>query len=824
MSFKTTANDFLRKLSQCTSEVGGLYGGLSSVYPPFFAKVFGTANERIHNCDDYFKLPKSLSGDKQADILIEYKYGVNLSSKTELSAVLAQCAYYIRRFIDNGKTIPTVVAVCTERQSVFLSGEMLWKATANASDFSLSPSAAFKGQDKGLIEALSNWSPIRNLFIFDMDILCDIEGIIYTISNIAKAEDGTVLIDVTERNIDKIWLGFKEFVFGRKKSVSPNEQVSIFVHYITNHRNFIIDDTKGMFSLNGNTYKVADPISFKEFRRHFGYLRSTKQKERLRATCDRFIEDITRRRKGEFYTPTLFVDYAHAMLDKLLGEDWRTIYLTWDPASGTCNLTRDYKFGELYCSTLEQGELEIAKGVNLDAVKFQFDFLNDPFENLPKELQRAFMEKRRIVFIVNPPYGTANSSAGKHNGIKYTETAIGKEMKKVGLGSAQKELFAQFLYRIASLRERFDNDITLALFCNPKFLTSSRFAKFRNLFFKNFSFEDGVIFNAGHFADVSASWGISLSVWKSGETKNKTAFSHKVIDVNTSGDIVTIGEKSLYNTDGKEEPTSYWKNPIRNLPKDTVYPSMSNALNVVGVEKLPSGSFGTIFTSGTCCSQFTSYYWMLSGASNHMGNAVPVTPANARQCCDIMAVAKLAECNWLTDKDELMLPNTAHPRFKEFSDDALVFFIFNGLASSLREVEGDGKIWNIKNEFFWLSREDVLTLADKWGFEELYTDAKESEERYGYKTLKEINLSPEAKAVLDKATDIFLKSFEYREEIHAAHPEWHLNAWDAGWYQIKKLMGELPHLKDEMTSFKDAFKVLTDKMRPMVYDLGFLKK
>lgn len=111
-----------------------------------------------------------------------------------------------------------------------------------------------------------------------------------------------------------------------------------------------------------------------------------------------------------------------------------------------------------------------------------------------------------------------------------------------------------------------------------------------------------------------------------------------------------------------------------------------------------------------------------------------------------------------------------------------------------------------------------------YGFDELYNDAKSSDERYVYNVMQDLEISDEAKAVLEKARDIVRKSFKYRADVHNDHPEYHLNAWDAGWYQIKKLCAELPMFKEDIDEFKSLFKVLKEKMRPMVYELGFLRK
>ena len=124
---------------------------------------------------------------------------------------------------------------------------------------------------------------------------------------------------------------------------------------------------------------------------------------------DRLIEDTNRRNKGEFYTPTLFVDYAHKMISEALGDNWKDEYVVWDNCCGTKNLTRDYRFKELYCSTLENAELDISSRYNPEATSFQYDFLNDPLEKLPKGLLEAFEQNKKIVFLLNPPYAGAST-------------------------------------------------------------------------------------------------------------------------------------------------------------------------------------------------------------------------------------------------------------------------------------------------------------------------------------------------------------------------------------------------------------------------------
>jgi hypothetical protein len=69
---------------------------------------------------------------------------------------------------------------------------------------------------------------------------------------------------------------------------------------------------------------------------------------------------------------------------------------------------------------------------------------------------------------------------------------------------------------------------------------------------------------------------------------------------------------------------------------------------------------------------------------------------------------------------------------------------------------------------------------------------------------------------------LWTKSLPSRESYAAGKPELHLLAHDAGVYQLKNLWREL--FPEEWKALQDAFKVLTEKLRPGVYTYGFLKE
>lgn len=153
---------------------------------------------------------------------------------------------------------------------------------------------------------------------------------------------------------------------------------------------------------------------------------------------------------------------------------------------------------------------------------------------------------------------------------------------------------------------------------------------------------------------------------------------------------------------------------------------------------------------------------------------------------------------WINCKDEYMIPNTEHPDYAQWQADCIVHSLFNTASnqSSLRNIEYNGKTWNIFNEFFWMSREDIYELATGAKRQDTLAPAVaddmlkygQSGNRFVYEKLQTVHLSDDAKFILDFATAILIDTMKYREDFNRKHPEYHINSWDAGWYQIKALL------------------------------------
>lgn len=775
-------------------------------------------------CDGF--VDTKTDNDKVLKLIIEYKFNEMMFNTVSRAKILVQVIYYIKKFEQNGMILPNVCMVGDKDECFVMHTNELLKYLDENVDWSISPSNAATA-NPDLVLKISQDANI-NPFIFEIDENFNFKSVAEKIKDLA--ENIQRYVRVTEHNLSKIFDYFCKNVLKGKTKLSGHDMVEIFMGVIGDKMNYFQHPSspnilvcKGRnVNINGN--------AFKSFFGYFDRNYTPQETMCLNGIADRLIVDADRRNSGDFWTPTMFVDYAHDMISKKLGEDWKEKYVVWDNCCGSLNLTRDYKFGELYCSTLYQSELNIGADYNPEATKFQFDFLNDEIvsknsllgvynDKLPKGLKDALINNKPIVFFINPPYASAGIK-GENSKKGCANTKINAQMKNDKIGACCQNLYAQFLYRILMIKREFNlTNCHIALFSPTLFLTGSSYAEFRNVFLNEFSFDDAIQFKASHFADVADSWGISFSIWHNGITENKNDFEYTLVD-NVDGEIINVGKKIVYNIDNKIS-TSEW---IKCTEKATLdIPHVSSGIKVNGsTGKAVKNMIGYIYNKSNNVDKNTQECALFSTIFSD-GHGQNITTDNFDRCTALFSARKLIEKNWVNSKDEYLAPNTEHPAYNEFVNDSLIYSLFHSSSnqSSLRNVDYKGKKWDIKNEFFWLSNKEIENLSNTNGFTQTYNDARTSKERYVYNKLQTITLSPEAQDVLDKASDIVRNTFKYRELFNQEHPEYQINNWDCGWYQIKALAKE--YAKSDYEEFVKLYKKLADKMRPMVYTLGFLK-
>jgi hypothetical protein len=255
--------------------------------------------------------------------------------------------------------------------------------------------------------------------------------------------------------------------------------------------------------------------------------------------------------------------------------------------------------------------------------------------------------------------------------------------------------------------------------------------------------------------------------------------------------IAKTGEKNFYNID-HEISLDRWMDKEFG---ETIFSFLVSDAN--NLEK----SVRSVYFQNTPINNNNKRYKI--GASNFMKGVT------------LFSVRKLPLVTWINEKDEFLAPTKDT---QDFSYDSVVLSLFNG-SSYQKSING------LNNEFFWMSVDKMKELADQNGYDELYNDARTSPDRYVHKLLfgeERIydKLSPDAKLVLDKATELVEKSMELRQVM--ANEENHLNSWDAGYAQLKLVWKE--YFQEDFKEFRKLYKNLEDRMRPLVYELGFLKK
>jgi len=757
-------------------------------------------------------------------MLLECKYDADFTQRSAILKVLIQALYYLKKFEDYGEDLPSVILIGDINECFCLHSNELKEYLEHDLDWTIAPSSAASKNPALLKEMFADET--ISPYVFTLDEEFDFEKVVE--KAVELSSEIVNFVRITEKNINRVFNDFVQNVLYHKKITKElaNKLVNVFLSVIINPEENYLHPNKKQTLVTKDLGNVrVDRNKFQAFFRHFQRDYSPKEKDRLASICDRLIEDTTRRFQGEFFTPTEWVIEAHKMIEEQFGENWKEEYVVWDPAWGTGNLTRDFKFKELYASTLNASDIGIAeqRGYNPEAIKFQYDFLNDPYEDLPEGLRNTIESGHKIIVFMNPPYARAGDT--KTAGLAATQIAT--KMKSLGIdGTAQ--LYTQFLFRIMDIKESFNvPELNIAVYSKPLFLSGPSFSKFRHVFLNKFKYLSGMLFRGSEFSDVADSWAISFTLWKQGQTSDLIEFKHNVKIKDSDGKICTDSIKSVYNTDNVI-PLNKWLSGVGDKERTVYSLSLNTPLKLnersSGKIKAPAKHLGYVVNKANniyhnrmiCLGSIDLYGQGHAGAYASKDNIFHIVSA--------FSARNLVSANWVNDKDEYLAPDTGHLDYEQWNRDCLIYSLFNNNSnqSSLRNIEYKDKNWNIENQWFWMSNKEMIELANDHCFDEAYQDARAfGPDRFVYNQIQGLELSNDANVVLAMAKELTIASFEFRHMMHQEHPEYHLNTWDAGWYQIKKILKE--YMPDNLKDFFKAYKAFEDRMRGGVYKFGFLK-
>ncbi len=519
---------------------------------------------------------------------------------------------------------------------------------------------------------------------------------------------------------------------------------------------------------------------------------------------DLLVPQDVRERKGSFYTPKNWVSLSQQYLADVLGEDWQDEYYIWDCAAGTGNLLAGLtNKWNIWASTLDKQDVDvmhdrIKNGANLlENHVFQFDFLNDDFSKLPKDLQNIIndREKReKLVIYINPPYAetatnkTSNKDRLNKVGVSFTKI---QEKYSESIGIATKELFAQFLTRIYHEIP----DATLAQFSKLKIVQGPNFFKFRN-FFKA-EFQKGFVVPASTFDNVSGNFPIGFLVWKLNHGEKFEKIICDVIDKHgnkTDTKTFYAHNENIFITD--------WYRKYHNR-------RVSN-LNIGAI-----GLYGSDFQHNN--------FIRITNFDEHPNRWAFITKDNLIVTSIYLTVRHIFDANWLNDRDQFLYPNDGWETDKDFQNNCLAYALFHGQNRITSK--------NSVNHWIPFFEKEVNTKGKmESNFMANFIAGKLKEDNTPTMFAKEkaskklpLEFSKEAKAVFEAGKALWT----YYHTQENANP-------NASLYDIKSYFQGRSEKRmnnkseDEtytklLADLRKSLTILAKKIEPKVYEYGFLK-
>ncbi len=421
------------------------------------------------------------------------------------------------------------------------------------------------------------------------------------------------------------------------------------------------------------------------------------------------------------------------------------------------------------------------------------------------------------MFILNPPFDAA-SSWRTATPTTPKSTAIRLEMKLHQLQSASANLTCQFLWRIATLVERFKLDATVGVFNNACIWTSAGYAKWRDQWMKQFGFADGSCFQSKLFKDVKGDFPVSFTVWCA-------AAQQKPIELDVLVDGKEIFQEFKKILSPSPAPLSSWvdrqRQYINSVPLDGAL-KVSDNKGAVATRIAPDALGFASFAGNDVRNNGVATLY--SSVAAH-GGGWSITRDNFEQSIVCLAARALIEPNWISEPDQYSAPNTEHPEYHQFINDCAIWLIGDTINhSSSAILEYKNLPYELTNQFFWLSPKIIgKHPRSPESFAKQCADAKLP---YFVSWLRGRELSPDAQGVLNIMRELTLDTLHLRA---AVDPHFQLTRWDAGWWQIRRGLLEAHgnYVPPEViaTRYKAFWKRhrnLEHRLRTMVYKLGLL--
>lgn len=766
---------------------------------------------------------KNLIDIQTDEIWFEAKY----QDKKSNYAIFTQLLFYVQDALKKGEEIPPLLAVIdTEKAALMKTADVLPLLKKQTIKWGKSASSYSK-------QALDEVSNFIGAYLISYIIKDDGNEFINTVKEAIKNPETIIRTQITPDNLKQVFDKWVSMIGKEIAGLTSDKYDLVFYADIMHDGDNAINDdlvakvkidnkNEPIFLLDGQYYELGNKQGYHNFWKIYHRPPNPEYRKDLLERRDSLIPIDERSFKGAYYTPLHIVDKAYDCLTGVLGKNWQKKYIIWDMCCGVGNLeVKHSNHRNIFMSTLDNADIDVMRATKtcVSATRFQYDYLNDDINafgqidydltnKIPQDLRDAIKQnkenKKKILVLINPPYAEVGSGAGSSHkkGVSKTNAA---ESLMNNYGKASNELFTQFLARIALEIP----NATIAMFSTLKYVNAPNFEQFRQNW--NAKYLGGFITHSKAFDGLKGNFPIGFLIWQTKQQGKKTPITQidcEILDKTGK----PIGIKSFYNLPKSTYLNVWLKRPKANkTPTIPMKNGITPATSKPRVSKWSDNAIAYMYC-GKNDLQHTTQQTVLFSSPYGQGDGFYVTPENLWQAAVIFAVRRLIKPTWINDRDQFLQPNTELST--EFKHDCLIWTLFNGsnLTASANDLEWNDKKWSIVNHFIPFTETEVGA-----------SDRFESDFMVQY--LKGKKLSNQAQAVLNEGKKLWQTYFE-ETDIFTIREQYKLNRPDVGWYQIRNAL-KLRNTEDygkkiDFTEFEMAYKTLTEKLSPMVYEYGFL--
>lgn len=759
--------------------------------------------------------------------------------KESIYAMFTQLLHYVQQALNEGEYVPPFLCVIDCVKAAIMKTEDVLPFLAQKT-IKWGKSASNYTQ-----EALDAVSGFIGTHFVSFRIETHEEEFIQTVKNAIKT--GLIIrTQITPGNLKTVFDKWVLMIGREIKDVSEEKYNLLFFADImsdgtvSTHSNLpaelIHRNGNPSFLMDGKLYELGNQEGYRRFWAIYDRPPKEEYRNYLLERRDSLIPLDERQFHGAYYTPLDVVDKAYEYLTATLGENWQKDYIVWDMCCGVGNLETKHAYPRnVYMSTLEQSDVDVmlATKTCVRAERFQYDYLNDDIADdgsidynitckVPDSLRKIILDAKngkpgakKILVLINPPYAEATNADNAVHGSEAKNKTDVKRTKfaAVGMpeyGRSSNELYLQFLARIA-------HEIptaTLAMFSTLKYINAQASEDFRNVW--NARYLNGFVIHNKAFDGLKGDFPIGFLIWKTDnrEGSDRTPITEVSCDVFDKR-VQPIGGKSFYNLPTDTYLSKWIERSATNreecIPLTNSFTPPQGSRRDQRGTRWSDGAIGFMCTGGNDF-QNTKYICLLSSGYSR-GHGIFVNADNLVQCAVYFAMTKILQPTWLNDRDQFLQPTGEIT--PEFQNDCLVWMLFHNrnLTASANGLIWDNRTWSIVNNFIPYT-EDEVGASGRF------------ESDFMVQFIENRTFSPEAQKVLDCGRELWRAYFSMEDE-YQIRERYKLNRPDVGWYQVRNALADRNdtgnYKKVSFTAFEQAYKELTDKLRPEVYKKGFLK-